>query len=128
MSEYSVEDILKAKRVARNAGYDVSLPKDPVQQAMNIATAHGYSVKKAGEKPAAPANKGIDIEAALKAVTDAGYSVRKNPNPVQPNPVNNQPPQKPLPKQEPAPQPKPAAPAEPEHTPSWAEKIAAKYV
>jgi len=136
MSEYSVEDILKAKRVAREAGYDVSLPKDPVQQAMNIAAAHGYSVKKADAQPApnaapvaAPAPK-VDIEAALKAVTDAGYSVRKNPNvpPAQPNaaPVN-QPPQKPTPKQE-VPAAPASAPAAPEHEPSWAEKIAAKYL
>lgn len=117
MSEYSVEDILNAKRVAREAGYNVSLPKDKVEQAKNVAAAYGYSVKKAPEQPISN-----DIETALRTVTDAGYSVQKNRT------NNNLPPQPNVP-----PTTKPAAPAPapakpPEHEPSWAEKIAAKYL
>lgn len=45
MSDYSVEEILRAKRVARENGYTVELPKDKVEQAYNIATAAGYKIK-----------------------------------------------------------------------------------
>lgn len=50
MSDYSVEEIIRAKRVARENGYTVELPKDEVEQAMNIAKSAGYSVR---EMPAA---------------------------------------------------------------------------
>ena len=41
MSDYSVEDIIRAKRIVRNSGYTVELPKDEVEQARNIAMAAG---------------------------------------------------------------------------------------
>ena len=55
MSDYSVEDIIRAKRIVRNSGYTVELPKDEVEQARNIAMAAGYNVRKADEP--APAAK-----------------------------------------------------------------------
>lgn len=45
MNDYSVEEIIKAKQVAKANGYEVSLPTDDVEQAMNIAKAAGYTVK-----------------------------------------------------------------------------------
>ena len=121
MSEYSVEDILKAKRVAREAGYEVSLPKDRVEQAKNVAAAYGYTVKPADTQPTQPTQN--DIETALRTVTNAGYSVKKefNNTPPQQAVPNNTPPQQAVP-------PTPVKPAAPEHEPSWAEKIAAKYL
>lgn len=50
MSEYSVEEIIRAKRVARENGYTVNMPKDEIEQAMNIAKSAGYTVK---EQPVA---------------------------------------------------------------------------
>lgn len=47
MSDYSVEEIIKAKRVARENGYIVKLPNDEVEQAMNIAKSAGYTVREA---------------------------------------------------------------------------------
>lgn len=79
MSDYSVEDIIRAKRIVRNSGYTVELPKDEVEQARNIAMAAGYNVRKADEpapaaKPAvapapaaAPAHKANPAPAAPKA-------------------------------------------------------------
>jgi hypothetical protein len=55
MSDYSVEDIIRAKRMVRNNGYTVELPKDEVEQARNIAMAAGYNVRKADEPAPAPA-------------------------------------------------------------------------
>lgn len=55
MSDYSVEDIIRAKRMVRNNGYTVELPKDEVEQARNIAMAAGYNVRKAEEPAPAPA-------------------------------------------------------------------------
>ena len=57
MSDYSVEDIIRAKRMVRNNGYTVELPKDEVEQARNIAMAAGYNVRKADEPAPAPAAK-----------------------------------------------------------------------
>lgn len=61
MSDYSVEDIIRAKRVVRNSGYTVELPKDEVEQARNIAMAAGYNVRKADEP--APAAKPAEAPA-----------------------------------------------------------------
>lgn len=57
MSDYSVEEIIRAKRVARENGYTVNMPKDDVEQAMNIAKAAGYTVKEAPAAPVAPKQK-----------------------------------------------------------------------
>jgi len=62
MSDYSVEDIIRAKRIVRNSGYTVELPKDEVEQARNIAMAAGYNVRKADEP--APAAKPASAPAA----------------------------------------------------------------
>lgn len=69
MSDYSVEDIIRAKRIVRNSGYTVELPKDEVEQARNIAMAAGYNVRKADEPApaAAPAHKANPAPAAPKA-------------------------------------------------------------
>ena len=61
MSDYSVEDIIRAKRIVRNSGYTVELPKDEVEQARNIAMAAGYNVRKADEP--APAAKPAEAPA-----------------------------------------------------------------
>jgi len=139
MSEYTVDQILQAKRVAREAGYDVKLPEDRIEQAKNIAKAHGYNVQKQENpqlqqqtQPQQRVNR-ADISKALEVVTNAGLSVRKamnndniNRNPPQPAPNNGQP----APAQnrnQPAPvQSAPEKPAEPQH--SWAERIASKYL
>lgn len=55
MSDYSVEEIIRAKRVARENGYTVELPKDEVEQAMNIAKSAGYTVREAPAAKPAPA-------------------------------------------------------------------------
>ena len=63
MSDYSVEDIIRAKRMVRNNGYTVELPKDEVEQARNIAMAAGYNVRKADEPAPAPAAKPAEVPA-----------------------------------------------------------------
>lgn len=63
MSDYSVEDIFRAKRIVRNSGYTVELPKDEVEQARNIAIAAGYNVRKADEP--APAAKPAEAPAPV---------------------------------------------------------------
>lgn len=103
MSEYSVEEILKAKRVAREAGYDVSLPTDRIEQAKNIARANGYNVRKAPVDP---------TEMAMRVAKDAGFSVERVPSP---NNVNNNDNNG-----------RPAPKTDDNH--SWAEKQAAKYL
>ena len=65
MSDYSVEDIIRAKRIVRNSGYTVELPKDEVEQARNIAMAAGYNVRKADEP--APAAKPAEAPAPAPA-------------------------------------------------------------
>lgn len=89
MSDYSVEDIIRAKRIVRNSGYTVELPKDEVEQARNIAMAAGYNVRKADEP--APAAK--PAEAPASAATP-----------------ETKPAAAPAPKANPAPAPAPAAP------------------
>lgn len=89
MSDYSVEDIIRAKRIVRNSGYTVELPKDEVEQARNIAMAAGYNVRKADEP--APAAK--PAEAPAPAATP-----------------ETKPAAAPAPKANPAPTPAPAAP------------------
>lgn len=95
MSDYSVEDIIRAKRIVRNSGYTVELPKDEVEQARNIAMAAGYNVRKADEP--APATK--PAEAPAPAATP-----------------ETKPAAAPAPKANPAPA--PAAPAAPEANPA----------
>lgn len=138
--EYSIDDILAAKEVVRNAGYGVSLPDNKLDIAKNIAKANGYTVRKAEAAPKQPA-PAADINTALRVATDAGYTVRKAPTePVSrpaPKPVPNVPPTPATPA-EPAsaatpapaaaPTPAPAKPAEPVHEPSWVEKIASRYI
>lgn len=132
MSEYSVEEILRAKRIAKEAGYEVTLPTDRVEQAMNIARANGYNVRKADApaKPAAaPATPAAPVaapaqdptEVAIQVAKQAGYNVippENNPN---------------LPGAErTTPTPAPAAAPKKEEDPyagySWSERQAAKYL
>lgn len=85
MSDYSVEDIIRAKRIVRNSGYTVELPKDEVEQARNIAMAAGYNVRKADEP--APAAK--PAEAPAPAATPetkpaAAPAPKANPAPAAP--------------------------------------------
>ena len=86
MSEVTVQDIVKAKEIARQNGYVVNLPTDKVEIAKNIATAAGYTVKEA-PKPAAQetapaAQPAVDpVVQALKIATDAGYTIAKAPAP-----------------------------------------------
>ena len=144
--EYSIDDILKAKEVVRNAGYGVSLPDNKLDIAKNIAKANGYTVRK---EPTGTANTD-DINQALRIATDAGYTVRKapaaapTPNPAPapaaaPAATPAETPTAPAPAATPAPAetPAPAAPAtpaapvtpeKPAYEPSWVEKIASKYV
>lgn len=49
--EYNVEEILRAKRIARNAGYDVSLPDNKIDIAKNIAREAGYVVREPATRP-----------------------------------------------------------------------------
>jgi len=145
--EYSIDDILAAKEVVRNAGYGVSLPDNKLDIAKNIAKANGYTVRKAEAAPVPPtpaAAPAPDINTALRIATDAGYTVRKNPAAIAqnaapaPKPTPNVPPTPATPAEpapavtpapaEPAPAPAPAKPAEPAHEPSWVEKIASRYV
>lgn len=78
MNEYSVEEILKAKRVARNAGYDVSLPDNKIDIAKNIAKEAGYSVRKKSS-----------LEQAMEVATDAGYTLRRGPEAKPNNPIRH---------------------------------------
>lgn len=71
MSDYSVEDIIRAKRMVRNNGYTVELPKDEVEQARNIAMAAGYNVRKADEPAPAPAPATKPAEAPAPAAKPA---------------------------------------------------------
>ncbi len=111
MSEYSVEEILQAKRVAKEAGYNVSLPTDRIEQAKNIAQANGYNVRKMDP-----------TEMAMQVAQDAGYRVippDTNPNPQRTTPT-------PAPKQD---IPKPAPKKEDPYAGySWSERQAAKYL
>lgn len=131
--EYSIDDILAAKETVKNAGYGVSLPDNKLEIAKNIAKANGYTVRKASTD-----NKN-DINQALRVATDAGYTVRKNPQQATNNQINQAmrvatdagysvkkaPAPAPAPATSaPAPTPAPAKPAEP----SWVEKIASRYV
>lgn len=127
MSEYSVEEILRAKRIAKEAGYEVTLPTDRVEQAMNIARANGYNVRKAEAPAAKPAAAPAQdpTEVAIQVAKQAGYNVippENNPN---------------LPGAErtthtPAPAATPAAAPKKEEDPyagySWSERQAAKYL
>ncbi len=112
MSEYSVEEILQAKRVAKEAGYNVSLPNDRIEQAKNIAQANGYNVRKMDP-----------TEMAMQVAQDAGYRVL--PPDTNPNPPRNTP--TPAPKQN-----IPPKPAQKKEDPyagySWSERQAAKYL
>ena len=117
MSEYSVEEILRAKRIAKEAGYEVTLPTDRVEQAMNIARANGYNVRKMDP-----------TEMAMQVAKDAGYQVLPpdtNPNPARTTPT-------PAPKQDiPPKQEQPAQPQQKEDPYagySWSERQAAKYL
>lgn len=74
--EYSIDDILKAKEVVRNAGYGVSLPDNKLDIAKNIAKANGYTVRKDPTGTTGTVSTD-DINQALRIATDAGYTVRK---------------------------------------------------
>ena len=108
MSEYSVEEILRAKRVAKEAGYDVTLPTDRVEQAKNIARANGYNVRKMDP-----------TETAVQVAKDAGYRVI--PPDTSPNRQRTAP--APSPKQ-----PQPQKKDDPYAGYSWSERQAAKYL
>lgn len=108
MSEYSVEEILRAKRVAKEAGYDVTLPTDRIEQAKNIAKANGYNVRKMDP-----------TETAVQVAKDAGYQVippdtRPNRQPTAPAPAPKQP--------------QPQKKDDPYTGYSWSERQAAKYL
>lgn len=124
MSEYSVEEILKAKRIAKEAGYEVTLPSDRIERAMNIARANGYNVRKADEAPAAtPAQDPTEI--AIQVAKQAGYNVippENNPN--LPGAARTTP--TPAPAAAPAPAPKKEE--DPYAGYSWSERQAAKYL
>ena len=106
MSEYSVEEILQAKRVAKEAGYSVTLPTDRIEQAKNIARANGYDVRKMDP-----------TETAVQVAKDAGYRVI--PPDTRPN----------SPRTAPAPAPKqPQKKDDPYAGYSWSERQAAKYL
>lgn len=108
MSEYSVEEILRAKRVAKEAGYDVTLPSDRVEQAKNIAKANGYNVRKMDP-----------TETAVQVAKDAGYQVI--PPDTSPNRQRTTPVPAPSPKQ-------PQKKNDPYAGYSWSERQAAKYL
>ena len=135
MSEYSVEEILKAKRIAKEAGYEVTLPSDRIERAMNIARANGYKVHKAEEAPAAPAPATPaapaaapaqdPTEVAIQVAKQAGYNVippENNPN--LPGAARTTP--TPAPAAAPAPAPKKEE--DPYAGYSWSERQAAKYL
>lgn len=108
MSEYSVEEILRAKRVAKEAGYDVTLPSDRIEQAKNIARANGYDVRKMDP-----------TETAVQVAKDAGYRVI----PPDTNPNSRRTAPAPAPKQ-----PLPQKKDDPYAGYSWSERQAAKYL
>lgn len=117
MSEYSVEEILQAKRVAKEAGYNVTLPTDRLEQAKNIAQANGYNVRKMDP-----------TEMAIQVANDAGYKVL--PPDINSNPQRTTP--TPAPKQD-IPQkqtmsPQPQKKEDPYAGYSWSERQAAKYL
>ena len=134
MSDYSVEEILRAKRIAKEAGYEVSLPTDRIEQAKNIARANGYEVRKADT---------VDpTEIAMQVARAAGFNVVQNGNGVQSsNGVKTAPTNTPAPAPNnanaevnknnqnttPAPSAKPAE-EDPYAGYSWSEKQAAKYL
>lgn len=127
MSEYSVEEILKAKRIAKEAGYEVTLPSDRIERAMNIARANGYNVRKADEAPAAPAATPAQdpTEIAIQVAKQAGYNVippENNPN--LPGAARTTP----TPAPAPAPAPAPKKEEDPYAGYSWSERQAAKYL
>lgn len=82
MSDYSVEDIIRAKRMVRNNGYTVELPKDEVEQARNIAMAAGYNVRKADEPAPAPAAKPAAPAPAAKPAAPAAPAAKPAAAPV----------------------------------------------
>lgn len=108
MSEYSVEEILRAKRVAKEAGYDVTLPTDRIEQAKNIARANGYDVRKMDP-----------TETAVQVAKDAGYRVI--PPDTRPNSQRTAPAAAPK-------QPQPQKKDDPYAGYSWSERQAAKYL
>lgn len=110
MSEYSVEEILRAKRVAKEAGYDVTLPIDRIEQAKNIAKANGYDVRKMDP-----------TETAVQVAKDAGYRVI--PPDTSPNRQRTAPAPAPAPKQ-----PQQQKKDDPYAGYSWSERQAAKYL
>ena len=117
MPQYSIDDILQAKRIARQAGYNVSLPDNKLDTAMNIAREAGYNVRKA-------VTDEDRLALAKQVATNAGYNVVKN---------NTSPKQTTQPAQtKPAPKTNQSTPAAPQkqqdHEYSWAEKIASKYL
>ncbi len=113
MSDYSVEEILQAKRVAKEAGYTVSLPDDRIEQAKNIAKANGYNVRKV-EDP---------TEIALQVAREHGFQV------VPPNPNQTRTTPTPAPQQNvPPAQPKPQSEMCIRDRYSWSERQAAKYL
>ena len=113
MSDYSVEEILQAKRVAKEAGYNVSLPDDRIEQAKNIAKANGYNVRKV-EDP---------TEIALQVAREHGFQViPPNTNPARTTPT-------PAPQQNvPPAQQKPQKKEDPYAGYYWSERQAAKYL
>lgn len=114
MSEYSVEEILQAKRVAKEAGYNVTLPTDRLEQAKNIAQANGYNVRKMDP-----------TEMAMQVAKDAGYQVL--PPDTNPNPQRTMP--TPAPKQDvPPTSAQPQKKEDPYAGYSWSERQAAKYL
>lgn len=62
----TVNDIIRAKEIAKRNGYEVTLPDSKVEIAKNIATAAGYKVQEPG-----------DIAKALDVATKAGYTVSR---------------------------------------------------
>ena len=108
MSEYSVEEILRAKRVAKEAGYDVTLPTNRIEQAKNIAMANGYDVRKMDP-----------TETAMQVAKDAGYRVI----PPDTSPNRQRTALAPSPKQ-----PQPQKKDDPYAGYSWSERQAAKYL
>lgn len=113
MPQYSIDDILQAKRIARQAGYNVSLPDNKLDTAKNIAREAGYTVRKA-------VTDEDRLALAKQVASNAGYNVVKNPA----QPARNNPAPEPKPAQKPAPAPQ----KQPDHEYSWAEKIASKYL
>lgn len=121
MPQYSIDDILQAKRIARQAGYNVSLPDNKLDTAMNIAREAGYNVRKA-------VTDEDRLALAKQVATNAGYNVVKtNARPTQTTqPAQTKPAPTPAPKTN---QSTPAAPKkQQDHEYSWAEKIASKYL